>query len=306
MAVLVAAAATACGPAAVATPSEAAHTQAAVATATPRPTPTVDPTVLSGEFDIGGGHKLHLDCVGSGSPTIVLDVGNDDTWRGSWQEVFAGLREISRTCSYDRANLGKSDRDPGPRTTPEIADALVTLLQVAKVPGPYVFVGGSFGGNILGLVGARHPEIVAGEVFVDSEPATTLADNPFAKNIGDAVFLACCSAPGLDSPDNTEHIDYVGGLRDEIASSTKQPHVPAIVLTATRIDCDPAWPCDAITRDEVALQLRWIKGNPLGQQRLINTGHVVQRESPMAIVTAAADVWAAVRSDAQPSPSAGG
>jgi pimeloyl-ACP methyl ester carboxylesterase len=204
------------------------------------------------------------------------------------------VSEITRTCAYDRANLGRSDPAPGPRTISELAEDLVKLLDVADVPGPYVFVGGSFGGNLIGVLSANHPDLVAGLVFIDSEPATLVKDNPFARNLPDGVFESCCMAPAWDA--NPEHIDYFGGIEAEVATVGKQPHVPARVLTATKLECQATWPCDKILEDEIALQARWIEGNPLGKQVLIETGHVVQRELPKAIVNHTRDVVEQVRS----------
>jgi pimeloyl-ACP methyl ester carboxylesterase len=207
---------------------------------------------------------------------------------------------FSRTCAYDRADLGRSGPDPGPRTIADLGDDLLTLLDVAGVEGPYVFVGGSYGGNIVTVLAARHPDAVAGLVLVDSQPAHVIEDNPFRLNLADADWEACCAGfelPAWDAADNREHIDFTGGLDEELATVDNQPQVPAIVLTATEIECHEAWPCEAILADEVALQARrWIEGNPLGQQILLESGHVVQRELPDEIVNHTRTVVEQVRS----------
>ena len=270
-----------------------------VAPATPtQPAPTVNR--LSGSFDIGGGRHLYLECIGSGSPTIIVEVGNDDTVGGSWGAVFGPLGEISRTCGYNRANLGRSDPDPGPRTITQIGDDLLKLLDVAGVNGPYVFVGGSFGGNVVSILSARHPGAVLGTVFVDSEPdSADPALDPLRSNLPAAVWQACCThfgPPALDDPANTEHIDYAASRSDALDAVGKQPKVPTIVLSATRYnDCQTDWPCAAIAAAEAKLQRLWIAGNPLGQQILVDSGHVMQRDAPQAIVDAARQVVTAVR-----------
>jgi pimeloyl-ACP methyl ester carboxylesterase len=256
---------------------------------------------IDASFDIGGGRHLHLECIGSGEPTIVIDVGNDDTIHGSWDGVFFPMSHVSRTCAYDRANLGRSDAALGPRTIVDVSEELVKLLDVAGIHGPIVFVGGSFGGNLLGVLASRHPELVAGSVFVDSEPAAELSHNPVKVNLTAAQWDACCAkqfgAPAVDDPGNTEHIDYAAGFADELASIGRQPKVPTIVLTATRFDdCLTGWPCDAILASEYALQALWIAGNPQGSQEKVQSGHVVQRENPDAIVDAARRVVEQVRS----------
>jgi pimeloyl-ACP methyl ester carboxylesterase len=257
-------------------------------------------SAIAGHFDVGDGVKLHLECSGGEGPTIVIDVGNDETVSGSWGAVYQPMKSIGRVCAYDRANLGSSDPDPGPRTITDVADDLVTLLHVAKVPGPYVFVGGSFGGNIVGVLAADHPEDVAGIVFVDSDPANEDPQlDPFRKNLPDKTYKACCAPelfqPAFDAEENVEHIDWKGGAAAELASVHHLPKVPTIVLTAAKPDCEPDWPCVAIARDDARLQTEWIRGNPRGSQRVIDSGHVMQREAPQAILNATKAVVIEVR-----------
>ena len=56
-----------------------------------------------------------------------------------------------------------------PRTASRLADELYALLHAGHVPPPYVLVGHSFGGLVVRLVAARHPEQVVGMVLI--EPA---------------------------------------------------------------------------------------------------------------------------------------
>ncbi|MGB7983637.1 MAG: hypothetical protein WCF54_00590, partial [Terracidiphilus sp.] len=68
-----------------------------------------------GAFYQVNGHKMHLYCIGSGSPTIVMEAG----WGVSspvlgWANLQPELAKITRVCSYDRAGLGWSEPQPGP------------------------------------------------------------------------------------------------------------------------------------------------------------------------------------------------
>src|SRR5690349_3405316 len=54
-----------------------------------------------------GGYRLHLDCRGSGSPTIVLDAGLGGSSL-DWSLVQPTLAHSTRVCSYDRAGMGWS------------------------------------------------------------------------------------------------------------------------------------------------------------------------------------------------------
>ena len=64
------------------------------------------------------GHKMHIYCMGEGSPTIILDhVGGGSSM--DWALIQPKLAEHTRVCAYDRAGFGWSDYNPAPRTLAE-------------------------------------------------------------------------------------------------------------------------------------------------------------------------------------------
>jgi pimeloyl-ACP methyl ester carboxylesterase len=119
-----------------------------------------------GVFYTVNGHRMHMNCTGSGSPTIILDsgLGNDALIWGGVQPV---LSETTRVCSYDRAGFGWSDALPAPRDADHIAAELHGLLLQAKVTGPIVLMGHSIAGLYMREYASRYPEDIAGIVFVD-------------------------------------------------------------------------------------------------------------------------------------------
>src|SRR5215213_6006374 len=93
-----------------------------------------------------GGYRLHLNCAGTGSPTVVIDAGWGD-WSASWSSwVQPEVAKTMRVCTYDRAGMGWSEAGPLPRTAEQFTKELHSLLQRAAIPGPYVLVGHSMGG----------------------------------------------------------------------------------------------------------------------------------------------------------------
>ena len=62
-----------------------------------------------------GGYRLHLNCQGQGSPTIVLDAGLGEASL-SWSKVQPAAAQFTRVCSYDRAGYAWSERGPAPPT----------------------------------------------------------------------------------------------------------------------------------------------------------------------------------------------
>ena len=117
-------------------------------------------------IDIGG-YRLHIQCVGAGSPTVVLDAGLSGSSL-DWSLVQPELGRTTRVCAYDRAGMGWSDPGPQPRTPRQIADELHTLLTNAGIAEPYVLVGHSLAGKNVRLFALTHPDQVAGMVLVDA------------------------------------------------------------------------------------------------------------------------------------------
>jgi pimeloyl-ACP methyl ester carboxylesterase len=114
-----------------------------------------------------GSHRLHINCVGEGSPSVIIDSGLGG-FSLEWFKIQNNLSKDVRICSYDRAGYGWSDPGPRPRTTARITRELSTLLAEAKIPGPYLLVGHSFGGYNIRYFASEYPELVAGLVFIDS------------------------------------------------------------------------------------------------------------------------------------------
>lgn len=120
-----------------------------------------------GELVDVGGHRLHLYCEGTGSPTIILEAGLGD-FSTTWALVQPEIAQTTRVCAYDRAGFGWSERSDNPRSLAESAADLHTLLQEAGVEGPYVLVGHSLGGLFSRTFAAQYPEEVVGMVLIDS------------------------------------------------------------------------------------------------------------------------------------------
>ena len=114
-----------------------------------------------------GGHRLHLYCTGSGSPTVVLEPGHGGS-SSDFGWITPAVARETRVCVYDRAGRGWSDAADGPQDGAHIAADLHTLLERAHVPGPYVLAGHSFGGLYILSFAAQFPDQVAGMVLLDS------------------------------------------------------------------------------------------------------------------------------------------
>ena len=125
---------------------------------------------------IAGGRRLNLRCVGSGSPTVVLDAGGGEysyTWRG----VQLPIAAFTRVCAYDRAGYGFSDPNDRPATAANIVDDLHTALANAGVKPPFVLVGQSAGGLYMTLYADKYLPDVAGMVLIEPSFASYSRDD---------------------------------------------------------------------------------------------------------------------------------
>ena len=126
---------------------------------------------MPGQLVDVGGHRMHLNCTGSGSPTVVLEPGAGEM-SSSLALITPAVARDTRVCVYDRAGRGWSEPADGTQDGNRIATDLHTLLHNADVPGPYVLAGHSFGGLYVRSFAAQYPDDVAGLVLVDSTAPT--------------------------------------------------------------------------------------------------------------------------------------
>src|SRR4051794_1077652 len=145
---------------------------------------------MPGQLVDVGGHRLHLSCTGTGSPTVVLEAGGGEMAANlGW--ITPAIARSTRVCVYDRAGRGWSEPTDAPQDGIGIATDLHTLLHRAGVPGPYVLAGHSFGGLYVRIFTAHYPDEVAGLVLIDSTasrgPAKSVIPAPPPKN-GESAY----------------------------------------------------------------------------------------------------------------------
>jgi pimeloyl-ACP methyl ester carboxylesterase len=114
-----------------------------------------------------GGHRLHVLCTGSGSPTVVVENGLGD-FSFDWALVQGPVSKFARICTYDRAGYAWSDPGPMPRSFAQLNLELRDALSRLGEKGPYVLVGHSFGGPVVRQFALSYPKDTAAVVLVDS------------------------------------------------------------------------------------------------------------------------------------------
>lgn len=185
-----------------------------------------------GELVDVGGYSLHINCVGEGSPTVILEAGSGAN-SVDWANIQPEVANTTRVCAYDRAGTGWSEPGPEPRDLQQIAGELHTLLGNAGIGGPYVLVGHSFGGLYVRMYAEMYPKEVAGMVLVDSshpdmwtrmppEVAATL--KPPAWQVHAMTFLARLGVTRLTGGDMSECGLPVRQCKEELAYFASTQH----------------------------------------------------------------------------------
>jgi pimeloyl-ACP methyl ester carboxylesterase len=151
-----------------------------------------------------GGYRMHIHCMGEGSPTVILEAANMGTV-SNWAWIQPEIARTTRACAYDRADLGWSDLSPTPSDTRQNAEALHMLLEKAGESGPFVLAGHSFGGLYIRMYAEMYPEDVAGLVFIEG----TLPDG--LKQLGKPDIMP--NTPDAGMIDATPYISRLGILR---------------------------------------------------------------------------------------------
>jgi pimeloyl-ACP methyl ester carboxylesterase len=267
-----------------------------------------------------GGYRLHINCTGSGSPTVVIESGWGDSSAG-WAWVQPEVAKTTRVCTYDRAGMGWSESSPEPRMAREFAKELQTLLEKANEPGPYVLVGHSMGGFTILVYAHDYPDEVSGLVLVDSQalPPANAAWSPAPKpggtspvflmaRIGIMRLLAGPLGAIQDLPPEAKQAyraysvtprsaqtqwDEFVGMNEGGAQAravTTLGALPLIVLSARLDD----------TADHTASQTGFLKLSTNSQQLFAEeSGHRIMIEQPEAAVAAIVKMVELVRQAAQ-------
>ena len=113
-----------------------------------------------------GGHRLHAVCLGSGRPVVLFESGIAASSL-SWSVVQPRVARFTRACAYDRAGFAWSESPSCATTFERIVDELSVVLDAVAPGERCVLVGHSFGCFVVRAYAARHPDRVAGLVFVD-------------------------------------------------------------------------------------------------------------------------------------------
>lgn len=262
-----------------------------------------------------GGYRLHINCTGSGSPTVVIVAGAGD-WSTTWGVVQPEVAKATRVCTYDRPGLGWSEAGTLPGNAAQSAKELHTLLQNAKIPGPYVMVGHSLGGLIVRVFAHDYASEVLAVVLVDSmnpKQVTQSQSNflalvyslqaAFARIGGGQLLMKLGILPGMPPGEAAYWPQYIrpGSLQAsasefhglpasaaEAAAVKSFGDLPVTVLTA-KLNDNPGWPAWQTELVQLSSNSRHLFAE--------NSGHTIQVDEPKAAVAAILQMVEQVREE---------
>ena len=213
-------------------------------------------------------------CTGTGSPTVIMESGDEST-SDYYEFAESSIAKVTTTCVYDRANLGASDPDPGPRGLAELAGDLDSVIEAAEIPGPYVMVGSYGGGYIVAGYAFAHPEQVAGLVFVE-------VTAPFPNPPAEVVELT-----RWDNPTNIEHRDFLQVEKDAWAGRRRVGDLPMTVIStkySPAVIAEAALPGEELLmRTNLQTQRGWLVLSPRAEQ-VVHKGSAVEHEDPELVI----------------------
>lgn len=239
----------------------------------PAPSSETDVSRWARMIDVGEGRKLYVECAGKGSPTVLLEAG-DNSDSGGWAPVSGPLSEQTRTCAYDRAGLGRSDPASGCRQLDDLLDDTEAVMSAAGIRPPYVLVGTSGGGFLMAGLAARHPDQVAGLVLLETPKAITIL-TPEVRRL-----ISC------DAPENVEHRDYRAVEHAVWDHRARLGTFPMRVVSNDYGNAAP--PGDEKTNVED--QRGWLVLSPRSKQVVVTSGHDVIRNETAVSLRAIRDV----------------
>lgn len=111
--------------------------------------------------------RLHVYCMGSGSPIVLLEAAEGDIGV-QFQPLMIEIAKFARVCTYDRSGTGWSDPTSGLQTAEESATLFHAALQILGENGPYVVAGHSIGGVYTQAFAKLYRSEVVGMVLIDS------------------------------------------------------------------------------------------------------------------------------------------
>jgi pimeloyl-ACP methyl ester carboxylesterase len=124
------------------------------------------------------GYRLAYKCLGSGSPTLILEPPSGISVETAYKNVLPQLAAKHKTCFYERVGFGPSDAAPPGlwQTASDYRAEADKMIELAAPNDPLLLVGYSFGGLVARQLAQRHAERVVGLMLIDALQEDWLPD----------------------------------------------------------------------------------------------------------------------------------
>lgn len=231
------------------------------------------------------GHAVALYVSGQG-PTVVLESGGGSSSR-AWSAVVPQLAKAARVVSYDRPGYGLSEPCDSPRTAQRIARELKDALAKARLDGPYVVAGWSYGGAIARVFAGMHPGEVIGLVLVD--PAMedfyprAAREAPDGYSAAEEEYFGELYADSARLAEKREGYGYLSSMEQARDSDVLHATPTTVLIAAGGINRSPDDPLSRIWVDQLK---RWVAGRPNTLAVMVDSGHHIARDDPAAVISA--------------------
>jgi pimeloyl-ACP methyl ester carboxylesterase len=210
-----------------------------------------------------GGYKLHLYCLGKGSPTVILEPGFAKFSLNvrALQERIAGFTHV---CAYDHAGIGWSEAGLMPRTGAQLVKELSLLLKNAQIDGPYILLAHSFGGLSARLFAVQHQVQMAGLILVDATPPDFLHTIArMEKTDGLKMILRSTLATARTGRWSFQTITPVFTLLDDVPETLRPVYLSLVTMPSHIETALSEWESRLTTADQV------LSHNSLGRIPLV-------------------------------------
>lgn len=242
-----------------------------------------------------GDRQVQMASMGSGRYTVIFEAGfgRDLT---VWRRVAPALADTAKLVAYSRAGLGRSDPRPDAVGLAARTGELEQLVAAAGLQPPFILVGHSYGAFLIRSYAARHPEQVAGMVFVD--PSHERFELELRKLDAARVDSDNRAIEGFTPPALRAELRSVQAILQRGALDTpgRLPDVPVAVLTSVQQRGQPQLFLETPAAVQVwrGLHASLFREFSSGSHVVTpDSGHNIHLEQPELVVAAVRQVIAA-------------
>ena len=225
--------------------------------------------------------QVEITQIDRGASVVVFENGLGASM-DMWNRVFPEVAKRTTVFAYNRPSYGDSDAVVTPRDGAHIVDELRALLRARGLTPPYVLVGHSLGGLYMQLFARKYPNEVAGLVLVDSTHPKQFEGAAAVEN--QSWWVRSVFSLFLSAGQRQAEFDSLSITGEQVLALPTLTGKPVIVLSAIDKRDNPFVKLANEKRADFA------RLYPECKQIWVDSGHMIPRERPEAVITAINDV----------------